>query len=258
MGRAPAVLAVVVGLALYYAGSESLRNLSTWGDVAFLAVVLIPGVFLLTWLALPLVHEAGAYALAGGALGFGALAVVLELVGLDVAANFAKFAAVTAAGWWFLTFFEAVSWVLLVALLIVPVDTYSVFQGPTKVIVEEQPEIFDALSVAFPLPGEHNSAQLGLPDVLFFALFLAAAVRFGLRPGLTWVAMALSFGATLAIAVEADVAGLPALPLLSAAFVLVNADRIWRQMRARRTGAEADRPQEGKRERARGSSSPRA
>ena len=54
-------------------------------------------------------------------------------------------------------------------------------------IVEEQPQIFDALSIAFPIPGEHNSAQLGLPDVLFFALFLGATVRFGLRPGLTWV-----------------------------------------------------------------------
>ena len=258
MGRAAPVLAVVVGLALYYGFSDSLRNLSTWGDVAFLAVVLIPGTFLLTWLALPVCRNAGPRALGAAVLGFGALAAVLELLGLDVAANFAKFAAVTAAGWWFLTFFEAVSWVLLVALLIVPVDTYSVFQGPTKVIVEEQPEVFDALSIAFPLPGEHNSAQLGLPDVLFFALFLAAAVRFGLRPGLTWLAMALSFGATLAIAVGAEVAGLPALPLLSAAFVLVNGDLIWRQTRRRRADEATDLPQEGNSERERGSSSPRA
>jgi hypothetical protein len=116
------------------------------------------------------------------------------------------------------------------------VDTYSVFQGPTKVIVEEQPQIFDALSIAFPLPGEHNSAQLGLPDVLFFALFLGAAVRFALRPGLTWVLMALSFAATLALAVAFDISGLPALPLLSLAFVLANGDLIWRQMRASRAG----------------------
>ena len=231
MGRAPAVLAVLAGIGLYYGFSEGLRDLSTWGDVAFLAIVLIPGSFLLIWLALPLYREAASRALAGAALGFGALAVVLELLGLDVAANFAKFGAVTAAGWWFLTFFEAVSWVVLVALLIVPIDTYSVFQGPTKVIVEEQPQVFDALSIAFPLPGEHNSAQLGLPDVLFFALFLGATVRFRLRPALTWLAMALSFGATLAIAVGAEVAGLPALPLLSAAFVLVNADLVWRSLR---------------------------
>ncbi|MGH2997138.1 MAG: hypothetical protein ACRDM9_12560, partial [Gaiellaceae bacterium] len=127
-------------------------------------------------------------------------------------------------GWWFLAFFEAVSWVLLVALLIIPVDIFSVFRGPTKVIVEQQPEVFDALSIAFPLPGEDNSAQLGLPDVLFFALFLGAAVQFRLRPGATWMLMTLSFGATLALAVAFDIGGLPALPLLSATFVLANLD----------------------------------
>ena len=129
-----------------------------------------------------------------------------------MAANFVKFAAVTAAGWWFLTFFEAVSWVLLVALLIVPVDIYSVFRGPTKVIVEQQPQVFDALSIAFPLPGEANSAQLGLPDVLFFALFLGATLVFGLRTVPTWAAMTLSFGLTLTLAVAARSAASPRCP----------------------------------------------
>jgi hypothetical protein len=239
VGRAAALLAVLTALAVYYAISEDLPGLSTWGDVAFIGLVLIPAVFALTWLALPFCRNAGATSLAAAVVGLGALAIVLEAVGLDVAANFVKFAAVSAAGWWFLVFFEEVSWILLVALLIVPVDIYSVFRGPTKVIVEQQPQVFDALSIAFPLLGEHNSAQLGLPDVLFFALFLGAAVRFGLRPGLTWVAMTLSFGATLALAVAADIAGLPALPLLSAAFVLANADLVWRGMRARRHSASA-------------------
>jgi hypothetical protein len=154
--------------------------------------------------------------------------VILEFAGLDIAANFVKIAAVAAVGWWFLGLFEALSWVLLVALLIVPVDAFSVARGPTKEIVENQPQVFNALSISFPLPGQHSSAQLGLPDILFFSLFLGAAARFGLRVGWTWLAMALSFGTTLALAVGFDVAGLPALPLLSAAFVLVNADLIWR------------------------------
>jgi hypothetical protein len=93
---------------------------------------------------------------------------------------------------------------------------------------------FTALSVAFPIPGEHASAQLGLPDILFLALLVAAAERFRLRTGWTWVATTLSFGATMAAAVWLGVAGLPALPLLSAAFVLVNADLLWRASRARR------------------------
>jgi hypothetical protein len=237
--RAAAVLAVLTLLAVYYGVSESLFDLTTWGDVAFVGLVLIPAFFSLTWLALPLWQQAPTVALGGAVVALVVLAVLFELAGLDVTANFVKFAAVTAAGWWFLAFFESVSWVLLVALLIIPVDTYSVFQGPTKVIVEEQPQIFDALSIAFPIPGEHNSAQLGLPDVLFFALFLGATVRFGLRPGLTWVLMALSFGATLALAVAFEINGLPALPLLSAAFILANADLLWRQIRSRRPPAGA-------------------
>ncbi|HWB56742.1 MAG TPA: hypothetical protein VG479_07400, partial [Gaiellaceae bacterium] len=139
MVRAAAVLAVLTALAVYYAVSESLPDLSTWGDVAFVGLVLIPTVFSLTWLALPLWQEASRGLLAAAILVLVGLAAAFWALGFDVAANFAKFAAVSTIGWWFLGFFEAVSWVLLVALLIVPVDMYSVFQGPTKVIVEQQP-----------------------------------------------------------------------------------------------------------------------
>ena len=227
MVRAAAVLAVVTVLGVYYGVSEHLPELSQWGDVAFLGLALMPMTFLLVWLALPL-RETGSRELAVAAVSLVVLAVILEFAGLDIAANFVKIAAVAAVGWWFLGLFEALSWVLLVALLIVPVDAFSVARGPTKEIVENQPQVFNALSISFPLPGQHSSAQLGLPDILFFSLFLGAAARFGLRVGWTWLAMALSFGTTLALAVGFDVAGLPALPLLSAAFVLVNADLIWR------------------------------
>ena len=69
---------------------------------------------------------------------------------------------------------------------------------------------------------------------MFFALFLGATIVFALRPGLTWVLMTLSFGTTLALAVAFEISGLPALPLLSAAFLLANADLIWRRLRTRR------------------------
>jgi hypothetical protein len=230
--RVAAVLAVLVALALYYAFSEELPGLPQWGDVAFLALGLMPLTLTLVWLALPL-RTTGSRDLALAAVAFLVLAVILESVDLDIAANFVKIATVIAVGWWFLGFFEALSWVLLVALLIIPVDSFSVARGPTKEIVENQPEVFNALSIAFPLPGQHSSAQLGLPDFLFFSLFLGAADRFGLRVNWTWVTMTLSFGMTLALAVAFDVAGLPALPLLSAAFILTNADLIWRAYKER-------------------------
>jgi hypothetical protein len=230
--RAAAVLALLGALALYYAVAEQLPELTRWGEVAFLSIVLLPAAFVLVWLLLPL-WQAGTWRIGAAVVVLAALTLLLELFNLEVAANFAKLAAVTAAGWWFLGFFEAVSWVLLVALLIIPVDIFSVATGPTKHIVEEQPDLFDVLSIGFPIPGIHATARLGLPDILFFALFLAAAARFQLRVAWTWLAMVLSFGVTLTAAVWLDVGGLPALPLLSAAFVLANADLLWRSFRAR-------------------------
>src|SRR5207244_3754013 len=132
--------------------------------------------------------------------------------------NLSKLFAVTLIGFWFLEYFETAAWVVLVACIIPWVDAYSVWRGPTKVIVTHHAHVFTALSYAFPIPGEHTSANLGVPDVLFFALFLSAAARFALRPGWTWLALTASFGVTIALAVEFRIAGLPALPGLSLAF----------------------------------------
>ena len=238
MVRAAAVLVILGVLAAYYTTNEDWPELGQWGDVAFLALGLMPVTFSLVWLALPL-RRSAQRRLAVGVVALVVAAVVLEQADLDIAANFVKIAAVAGVGWWFLTFFESLNWVLLIAVLIAPVDTFSVARGPTKEIVENQPEVFNALSISFPLPGEHASAQLGLPDILFLSLFLAAAARFGLRVGWTWLAMTLSFGTTLALAVAFDVSGLPALPLLSLAFVLPNADLIWRAYKERSAAARS-------------------
>jgi hypothetical protein len=224
--RAAALLILGTLLGVYDAVAEELPDLPLGGDVSLLGGALIPLTFALVWLALPL---RGSWHVLSGAIGLGGLAVLLEAAELGIAANYVKLAAVVCLGWLFLRFFEESTWVALVALLIIPIDAFSVARGPTKTILEERPEVFDRLSIAFPVPGEPFAAQLGLPDVLFFALFLGAAARFGLRPAATWVVCALSFGVTLAIALYAEVTGLPALPLLSAAFLLVNADLLWRR-----------------------------
>jgi hypothetical protein len=124
----------------------------------------------------------------------------------------------------------------LVAAMIPVIDSLSVWRGPTRHIVTEQREVFTTLSFAFPVPGGAGSANLGLPDLLFFALFLGATVRWRLRVGWTWVAMVAALGATMALAVMWDVGGLPALPAVSVGFLLVNADLIWRQLKGRHAG----------------------
>jgi hypothetical protein len=228
VGRAAALLAVGVALALYYTFHESLWSASTWWDIAFVSLVLIPACFALVWFASSLVGWRWLWQ-AGAA--FGVLALVFHLVGWSTPENFCKLYGISAIGFWFLAFFESLSWVVLVSVIIPWVDAYSVWRGPTKVIVTQHREVFTGFSFAFPIPGEVNAANLGLPDLLFFALFLGSARRFGLRPGLTWLLMTLSFGATLAVAVWTNLGGLPALPLLAAGFLLANADLIWTRLR---------------------------
>jgi hypothetical protein len=236
VGRAAALLGLLAALSVYYAFHDRLWDASTWWDVAFIGLVLIPACFALVWLVLPLRAARGLIAVG---IALGVLAWAFHVAGWNTPENFCKLFAVTAIGFAFLEYFETLSWVVLVALIIPWVDAYSVWRGPTKVIVTKHEHVFTNFSFAFPIPGEQTAANLGLPDLMFFALFLAAAARFLLRPGWTWVLMTLSFGTTLALAVWRDLGGLPALPLLALGFLLANGDRIWTLLL--RTSADARR-----------------
>jgi hypothetical protein len=222
--RVTLFLALALAVGCYYAWSRSLWNGSVWWDVAWLAFVLVPAVFAFVYLALPLWEWRGNLP-----LGLALVPVVwgLERANLNALADFGKLAAATLLGFWFISVFETIGLVVFVALLIPWIDAYSVWRGPTSNIVSKHPHVFTSLSFALPIPGEHDSARLGPPDLLFFALFLAAAARFRLRIFWTWLALALSFGATIGIAVAAGISGLPALPGLSIAFLGVNADLLW-------------------------------
>ncbi len=230
MVRATSVLAILGALTAWYAAVGAVPDFPLWADVAVTALVLIPATFALVWLALPWYTARWAFA-AGAASAVAAFA--LDRIGLDAPANFGKLAAATLLAWWFLSYFERLSWVVIVAAIIPLVDSISVWRGPTRHIVEERPEVFGALSYAFPVPDE-GSFQLGLPDLLFFALFLGAAARWALRVPLTWVALVASFGVTMTLAIYVDpleIGGLPALPLLSVGFLVANADVLWRRLR---------------------------
>ena len=241
MGRASAVLirdaatprvaafaVLAVSLAAYYAAHDELVDLSKWWDVGFLALCLIPAIFALIYLALPL---RGSRALLAAALVFLVLAILSEAAGVETFSSFAKLGLMTAIGFWFLDYFESVLWVALVALIIPWIDAISVWRGPTGHIVEKEPGLFDRVAFDFPHPGEPSAAQLGPPDLLFFALFLAAAARWNLRVGWTFVALTLSLGLTMVIGVVWESAGLPALPGLAFGFLIPNADLLWLEFR---------------------------
>jgi hypothetical protein len=245
VGRAAALLAnprvlafaaVAASVGAYYAWSASLPSLSLWWDVAFLAFALIPAVFCLVYLALPLQRAPGLLLLG---IAFGVLTWAFVEADLDALANFAKLAATTSLAFWFVTLFDAALWVGLVAVLVPWVDAYSVWRGPTGNIVEHHRNVFTDVSFAFPVPGEHDTARLGPPDLFFFAFYLAAAAHFGLRVRLTALCLALSLGATIAIAVALESSGLPALPGLSLGFLLPNADLLWRRLSEARRSARS-------------------
>ncbi|HSO02126.1 MAG TPA: hypothetical protein VLS46_06335 [Gaiellaceae bacterium] len=229
--RWAALAALAAALAAYTAVAGRLWDAGLWPDALFLSFVLFPATLALIWLVLPLRAARG---LLAAGLVLAGLAVALRLAHLDVLFNLAKLFALVLLGFWFLSWFETVLWAALVAALIPWVDALSVWRGPTDYVVEEQPHVFDNVSIAFRVPGENTTANLGPPDILFFALFLAAADRFGLRVGWTWISMTALLGATLVLAATTDVSGLPALPAVCVGFLLPNADLLWRELRPRR------------------------
>jgi hypothetical protein len=230
--RAIALAVLLAGLVGYGAGAGVLWDASEPWDVAFFALVLVPATLSVVWLVLP-AAPASALRTTLAALALVVLAALLHLAGLDSLFNVTKVLALAALGFAFLSFFQPPLGLLVLIASIIPwVDAYSVWRGPTNVVVNEHPGLFERISVAFREPGENYAARLGPPDVLFFAVFLAAAQLFNLRTGWTFLCMLACLGVTLVFAASFDVSGLPALPAVSLGFLLPNADLLWRRWRA--------------------------
>jgi hypothetical protein len=227
VGRAAAVLILLAALFAWFEAAPHMDPLGQWQSVAVVSLFVLPAMFALVYLALPLCRETRLLLVAGA--GLLVTALVCGAAGWEVPANFAKFGAVTCLGWVFVRAFEELSWVVIVALAIPWVDAYSVWRGPTHSITEHHAAVFTKLSIAFVVPGG-GAARLGLTDVLFFAVFLGATVRFRLRPFPTWLLMVAGLGITIVLTTYWVGSGLPALPAISIGFLLANADLLWRRV----------------------------
>jgi hypothetical protein len=200
-----------------------------WPSVAIISGGVLPATLGLVLIALPFWSRR--WIIAAGVV-FGMAAVGTWEAHWHLASNFAKLGAYVCAGWVFLRLFEELSWVVIVAAIIPFVDAVSVAAGPTNQIVNHHPAVYSTVAVAFLAPGG-RAADLGPPDILFYALFLATTVRWRLRPGWTWLAMTAMYSLTLVLVNVVNVNGLPALPFLSAGFLVANADLLWRRLRRR-------------------------
>jgi hypothetical protein len=222
--RAVALAVALAVLVAYSAAAERLWEVPSGADATIVAGLVLPAYALTIWLALPLWRTPFvALLFAGAALVVAAF--TLDFLGIDSLGNVLKLAGFVTLGFWLLPW----------------VDIWSVATGPTRYVTHEQPGFFDHVSVAFPLTGESGSVNIGPPDIVFFALFLAAASRFRLRVGWTWLAMTGFLSLTIALVWWLADSGLPALPAVSLGFLVPNADRIWshatRMWRERRAAA---------------------
>ncbi len=212
-------------------GSRLLPAFPVRADIMVSAAIVLTAVAALVWAMLPL-------SVLGRRLPLVALAALpcaalLVWVGLVPAANVAKVVFAAALGIWIADELERLSWIVVVAAVSAAVDIVSVAAGPTKAILEKGPVVVGYFTIVVTWAGYSYAEAytgLGVSDILFFSLYLGAARRFGLRTGWSAVAMVGSFLGTIALAMWWT--ALPALPLLSVAFLAVNADLLLRGVRS--------------------------
>jgi hypothetical protein len=224
------IATLLVALAVFGAVAEELPSLGEGGSVAAAAVLVLPAVMATILLALPAARARANVLLVAAAIAAVAW-VGLYFAGSGVLSNLAKLTCFIIFGFWFLSLFEFLWWVALVAVVVPWIDIWSVSSGPTKHITEEKPALFDSVSIELRIPGETETANIGPPDFVFFALFLAATQRFRLRTAATWFCMTGFLSLTLVLVWAFDSSGLPALPAVCFGFLLPNADLIWRHAR---------------------------
>jgi hypothetical protein len=211
---------------------------STAMDITGLALVSIP-LATLTPFALEPLARLGPRLLAGAMAAAGATALLIWAGFPGTPATLTKLLAASLIGLTLASLLQSPVEIVGIAVLIAVVDIYSVAAGPTKVIVEHHEQVLNAFTLAFHPLGSEGVAQIGASDFVFFAVFLAAARVFGLRPAATWAAMTASFGVTLYLSYELNRA-LPALPLLSLAFLGANAGHLADRIRGRAGSPEGD------------------
>jgi hypothetical protein len=165
----------------------------------------------LRWLALP-VAALALVAISGGRDVWHAAAVLIALLTAGTLLGAVVGASIEHAGH-----------LLFVAIVSSFADAASVLhpKGPSAVIVQSEAALaLLALPFAF-LGSAETPALLGVGDVVFTGLYVAAARRHALSPRRTLAALALAFVATM-IAVAAFELPIPALPFLGVALLIAH------------------------------------
>jgi hypothetical protein len=157
---------------------------------------------------------------------------VLVLLALCVA-NLSRILAAACVGIALARYITSVGVVLIIVFAAIASDLFSVFAGPTRVLVQEDSPLLDGLLLIFPTFGSALGFGLGLSDFIFLVLFAAASRFLNLRYMATLLGVC--FAAFLAVSAGLLLERpLPALPFIAIAFVLVNVDLIVASLGKRR------------------------
>ncbi len=159
-----------------------------------------------------------------------------------LAANVLRLLAAVAVGLALARNVNSVGAALLIAVVATGADLFSVFAGPTRALLEGDAPVVDLLLLVFPVFGESFGFALGLSDFIFLALFAGMSRLLGLRYALTLVCVCAGAFLAIVVGLLLDMP-LPALPFISLAFLIANADliisgvrgelRAWRRERRR-------------------------
>lgn len=130
-------------------------------------------------------------------------------------------------------------WLVPICICVPLADAWSVFseRGVTKAVIDraqEEPAWVNWPTLAVPIAGfpYEQFGRLGIVDVLFLALFLAAATRWSSACCAASSPCPWAWATTSVLVFEAVDVAVPALPLLCIAFLLAYAPAIWRDARS--------------------------
>jgi hypothetical protein len=219
--------ALVIVAVAYFALAPELGDLGG-GDVAFFVTSVPAFLFVMAIVYATSAQLERPLLLVAACIGGAALAGALNESAPEAVAP-VKCLAAAALGYLLARLIPVASIVYLLAVAVAVADAISVSVGPTEYLVEEEPEVVDYLALSMPSWGGDVS-QLGVSDVVFLAVYMSTAIRFGLRVRATAISLTVALLAALALAIWTEWT-IPALPLLSAGFLLPNIDLAWRGLR---------------------------
>lgn len=218
------VAASLLAFVAFNAIAPALRDV---GDIARPILLVFVSVPLMT---LPICAAAPAYRHGARLLAVSVAAGGLALVTVGsrdaaIATMLAKLVAATSIGFVLGRMVTCRANVFVIASAVALIDVYSVMRGPTFAMVATDSSVVQDFTLGLHVADSRLVARIGVADLLFFGFFMTACLRFGLRRWGSWAAMTASIGASLLLAERFDVP-MPALPLMSAALVAVNVDRL--------------------------------